>query len=124
MRKMLLFTVLIIGYYLPAFSQSNNQLKIDTTAVKFGFFNGKRTLGHIDTIDFKQLLNNPGHQKYLLDPKLADKDVHFGRLSNGKIKVPPSLDNMPCLYPQGSFPMPIYKPDSTVRYSLLIKKYK
>ncbi|MCX6221934.1 MAG: hypothetical protein NTZ69_13220 [Bacteroidia bacterium] len=124
MRKIILLTVLIIGYCLPTFSQSNSQLQFDTTTVKFGFFNGSKTLGHLDTIDFKQLLNNPEHHKYLLDPKLADKDVHFGQLSNGRIKASHSLDNMPCLYPQGSFPMPICKPDSTVRYSLLIRKYK
>ena len=123
MRKILLLAVLIIGYCLPTFSQSNSQLQIDTTAVKFGFYNSTKTPGHFDTIDFKQLLNNPEHHKYLLDPKLADKDVHFGQLSNGKIKAPQSSDNMPCLYPQGSFPMPIYKPDSTVRYTMLIKKY-
>lgn len=124
MRKILLLTVLIIGYYLPTFSQSNSLLQIDTTSVKFGFFNNTKTLGHFDPIDFKQLLNNPEHHKYLLNPKFTDKDVHFGQLSNGKIKAPQSFDNMPCLYPQGSFPMPIYKPDSTVRYTLLIKKHK
>ncbi len=124
MRKILLLAVLIIGYCLPTFSQSNSQLQIDTTTVKFGFLNSTKTLGHFDSIDFKQLLNNPEHHKYLLSPKLVYKDVHFGQLSNGKINVPHSIDNMPCLYPQGSFPMPICKPDSTKRYSLLIKSYK
>lgn len=31
-------------------------------------------------------------------------------------------DNMPCLKPQGSFPMKIFKPDSSSRYTLIIKK--
>lgn len=123
MRKILLFTVLIIGYYLPAFSQSGSQLYFDTTCVKFGIFNGAKTLGHSDTIDFKQLLNNHEQHNYKLSPKLADKDVRFGRLSKVIIKAPDNFDNMTCLYPQGSFPMPVYKPDSTVRYTMLIKKY-
>jgi len=123
MRKILLLTGLIVGYYLQTFSQSNSQLQSDATTVKFAFLNRTKTHLHIDTLDVNQLLKNPEHNKYLLDPKLAIKDVHFGQLSNGKIKAPQSSDNMPCLYPQGSFPMPIYKPDSTVKYSLLIKKY-
>jgi hypothetical protein len=123
MKKILLFTVLIIGYCLPAFSQSGSQLYIDTTSVKFGIFNGTKTLGHSDTIDFKQLLNNREQYKYKLSPKLADKDVRFGRLSKGIIKAPDNSDNMPVVYPHGSFPMPVYKPDSTVRYTMLIKKY-
>ena len=123
MRKLLLLTVLIIGYYLPAFSQSNSQFQIDTTTVKFGIPNNTKISGHFDTIDFKQFLNNTERHIYKLDLKLAGKDVHFGQLSNGKISAPHSFDNMPCLYPQGSFPMPVYKPDSTVKYSLLIKKY-
>ena len=71
---------------------------------------------------FKQFLNNPPIHKYLLDPKSADKDVHFGQLSNGKLEAPHSFGTMPCLYPEGSFQMKIYKPDSTVNYTLQIKK--
>ena len=124
MRKVLLLTGLIVGYYLPTFSQSNSLLQSDTTSVKFAFLNRTKTHLHIDTLDINQLLKNPEHHKYLLIPKLADKDIRFGQLSNGKIKPPQSMDNMPCLYPQGFFPMPIYKPDSTIRYILLIKKHK
>lgn len=124
MRKLLLLSVLIVGYYLPTFSQSNSLLQIDTSTVKFAFLNRARTHLHLDTLNFNQLLKKPEHQKYLLDPKLSDKDIRFGQLSNGKINAAPSMDNMPCLVPQGSFPMPIYKPDTTVRYTLLIKKHK
>lgn len=124
MNKILFLTLLIIGCYFTTFSQTNGQLQNDTLSVKFGIFNSNKTLGHFDTIDFKKLLNNPEHYKYLQVPKLADKDMHFGQLSNGKIRAPHSLDNMPCIVPQGTYPMPIYKPDSTVRYTLLIKKLK
>ena len=122
MSKILLFAVLIIGYHLPTFSQPKNQLQIDSTVVKFGFNNNPKTLRHADSIDFKQFLNNPPIHKYLLDPKLANKDVHFGQLSNAKIQTPHPCDNMPIIHPQGSFAMRIYKPDSTVNYTLLIKK--
>jgi hypothetical protein len=122
MRKFLLLAVLIIGYHLPTFSQTINQIQSDISSVKFGFNNSTKTLRHDDSIDFKQFLNNPPIHKYQLDPKLADKDVRFGQLSNAKIQAPHACDNMPIIHPQGSFPLKIYKPDSTVKYTLLIKK--
>jgi hypothetical protein len=122
MKKFLLLAVLIIGYQLPTFSQTINQFQSDTSSVKFGCNNSTKTLRHADSIDFKQFLNNPPIHKYQLDPKLADKDVHFGQLYNAKILTPSACDNMPIICPQGSFHMRIYKPDSTVNYTLLIKK--
>ncbi len=124
MRKLFLLTGLIVGYYFQTFSQSNSLLQSDATTVKFAFLNSTKTHLHIDTLDINQLLMNPEYHKYLLIPKLANKDIRFAQLSNGKIKSTSSLDNMPCLYPQGSFPMPIYRPDSTIRYTLQIKKHK
>ena len=122
MKKFLLLVFLIIGYHLPTFSQSKSQLQIDSTVVKFGFNNSPKTLRHADSIDFKRFLNIPPIHKYQLDPKLADKDVHFGQLYNAKIQTSHSCDNMPIIHPHGYFPMPVYKPDSTINYTLLIKK--
>lgn len=122
MRKILLLTVLMVGYFLQAFSQTISLHKIDTTLVRFPFLTSTKTHLHLDSLDINQLLKKPEPQKYLLNPKLADKDIRIGHLSNGKIKHTPSMDNMPCLDPQGSFPMPIFKPDTTVSYTLLIKK--
>jgi hypothetical protein len=122
MKKFLLLVFLISGYHLKTSSQPKSQLQIDSTVVKFGFNNSPKTLRHADSIDFKRFLNNPPIHNYQLDPKLADKDVQFGHLSNAKIRTPYSCDNMPIIHPQGYFPMPVYKPDSTVNYTLLIKK--
>ncbi len=122
MRKIFLIMVLIVGYYLPTFSQSERLLQIDTTVVKFGFPNNGKMHLHLDTLAINQLFKTPEKHKYLLDPNSADKDIRFGQLSNVRIKALQSQDNMPCLYPEGNFPMPIYKPDSTIRYTLLIKK--
>jgi hypothetical protein len=124
MRKILLLTVLIAVYCLPTLAQGSSQVQIDTTRVKFGFPVGSISLGHHDSIDIKQLLSNSEPHKYILNPKSADKNFGFGQLNNGKISLSPSPDHMPCLYPQGSYPMPVYKPDSTINYSLLIKKFK
>ena len=124
MRKLLLLTILIIGYYLPSFSQFNSRLKFDSTFKIFSFGNGIKTFRHVDSIDIKGLLNKPANDKDFLFPKQADKILTFGRDSIGIFETQKSFDNMPCLKPQGFFPMPIYKPDSTVRYTLLIMKIK
>jgi hypothetical protein len=124
MRKILLLTVLIIGYYLPTFSQFNSRFKFDSTFNNFSFSNSTKTFRHVDSIDFKGLLNKSTNDNGFLFPKLVDKNMTFGRDSVGIFNTQKTFDNMPCLKPQGFFPMPIYKPDSTVRYTLLIKKYK
>jgi len=123
MKKALVLAIVIIGYQLPTFSQSNSQLQLDTARVKIGYNNNTKIFGHLDTLDYKQFLNQSEPHTYLLKPKMADKNVHIGQLSKGKIITPHAIDNMPCLDPQGSFPMKIYKPDSTFNYTLLIKKH-
>jgi hypothetical protein len=115
--------MVIIGYHLPTFSQTTRQLQLDSTSVKIGFNNNTKTFGILDTLDYKQFLNKSEPHTYLLKPKMADKNVHIGKLYNGKIKTAHAIDNMPCLDPQGSFPMKIYKPDSSFNYTLLIKKH-
>jgi hypothetical protein len=124
MRKIVLLTFLIIGYYLPTFSQFNSRLKFDSTFKYFSFGNSTKTFRHVDSIDFEGLLHKPTNNKDFLFPKLADKNLTFVRDSVGFFETQKSFSNMPCLKPQGYFPMPIYKPDSTVRYTMLIKKYK
>jgi hypothetical protein len=123
MRKILLLTVLIIGYFLPTFSQFNSQLKSDTIFKNFSFNSSTKTFRLIDSIDFKRVLNNPANSNDFLFPKLTDKNMTFGRDSIGIFEPQMSFDNMPCQKPQGFYPMPMYKPDSTVKYTLLIKKY-
>lgn len=124
MRKILLLTALIIGYYLPTFSQMNRPLKIDSTFKNLSLNNSAKTLNHFDTIDFKNLFNKPVNNKDFSFTKRADKNLILGRESIGIFGAQKSIDNMPCLKPQGLFSMPIYKPDSTVKYTMLIKKFK
>ncbi len=123
MKKVLFLAIITIGCDLSTFSQSIRQLQLDTTSVKIGFNNNTKTFRHLDTLDYKQFLNQSEPHTYLLKPKMADKNVHIGQLSRGKIITAHAIDNMPCLDPQGSFPMKIYKPDSSFNYTLLIKKH-
>jgi hypothetical protein len=128
MRKILLFTVLIVGYYLPAFSQLDKQpqiyrLQIDTTFSNLSLKNNLTTPDLANSFDFKWLSNNSGNNKQLIYPKLTDKNSRFEQDAIAIFKMPSTFDNMPCVKPQGFFPMPIVKPDTTVRNTLLIKKY-
>ena len=128
MRKILLLTVLIIGYYLPTFSQfdnqpQNNRLLIDTTFSNLSLKNNLKTPNLVISFDSNWLFNNSRNNKKLIYPKLTDKNSKSGQDPIAIFKMPPTFDNMPCVKPQGFFPMPIVKPDSTVRCTLLIKKY-
>lgn len=128
MRKILLLTILIIGYNLPTFSQfdsrlQNNRFQIDTTFKTLSLNNGTKSFRLSDSMDIKKMFNDTLRDKRFLPLKLTDKNVSFGQNLNEIVKTPQTFDNMPCLKPEGYFPMPVYKPDSTVKYTLLIKKY-
>lgn len=128
MRKILLLTVLIVGYYLPTFSQldnrpQNNRLRIDTTFSNLSLKNNLKTPNLVISFDSNWLFNNSRNNKKFIYPKLTDKNSKLVQDPIEIFQMPQTFDNMPCVKPQGFFPMLIVKPDSTVRYSLLIKKY-
>ena len=128
MRKILLLTVLIVGYYLPTFSQldyrpQNNLLQIDTTFSNLSLKNNFKTPNLVISYDSNWLFNTSRNNKKLMYPKLTDKNSKSVQDPIAIFQKPPTFDNMPCVVPQGYFPMLIVKPDSTIRYSLLIKKY-
>jgi hypothetical protein len=128
MRKILLLTVLIVGYYMPTFSQpdnrpQNNRLQIDTTFSNLSLKNNLKTPDLVISFDSNWLFNNYRNTKNLIYPEFTDKNLKLVHDPIAIFNMPPTIDNMPCAKPQGFFPMPIVKPDSTVRYSLLIKKY-
>ena len=129
MRKILLLTTLIIGYSLPTFSQFDNRLQnsrfqIDTTVKPLSSNNGITSFGLSDSMDIKKMFNDTLKDKRDLPLKLTDKNLSFGQDMREIIQTPQAFDNMPCLKPKGDFPMPVYKPDSTVKYTLLIKRYQ
>jgi len=128
MRKILLLTILIIGYNLPTFSQfdsrlQNNRFQIDTTVTTRSFNNGIKSFSLSDSMDTKKMFNDASKDKRFLSLKLTDKSSNFGQDMKEIIKTPQTFDNMPCLKPGGYFPMLSYKPDSTVKYTMLIKRY-
>jgi len=128
MRKILLLTVLIFGYYLPTFSQldnrpQNNRLLIDTTFSNLSLKNNLKTPKLVISIDSNLLFNNSSNNKKLIYPGLTDKNSKLVQDPIAIFQKPQMFDNMPCVVPHGYFPMPVVEPDTTVRYTLLIKKY-
>jgi len=128
MRKILLLTVLIVGYYLPTFSQfynrpQNYRLPIDTTYSNLSLKNNLKTPKLVNPFDSSWLFNNSRNNKKLIYPGLTDKNSKLVQDPITIFQKPQMFDNMPCVVPQGNFPMPIVEPDTTVRYTLLIKKY-
>nr|WP_321451573.1 hypothetical protein [uncultured Carboxylicivirga sp.] len=81
--------------------------------------------------DSISIFNNDIKRPAGLDSKIeykADDTNVFEKYHNCKNKKSSKLQaekaqvlEMPCYYPDGSFSMPVCKPDSTVTYSLLIK---
>ena len=121
-------TVLIVGYYLPTFSQldyrpQNNRLLIDTTFSNLSLKNNLKTPNLVISFDSNWLFNNSRNNKKIIYPKLTEKNSKLVQDPIAIFLMPTAVDNMTCVKPQGFFPMLIVKPDSTVRYSLLIKKY-
>ena len=122
MKKIILFTALICGYFIPAFSQINCPFKIDTTFRNLSIYNYQKpySLGNIS--DFKDKLNGLLNDRNFLFNGLPNKNLNFSQDSFRTIGKTQTYDNMPCIKPQGFFPMRICKPDSTVRYSMRIEK--
>ena len=122
MRKLFVMTLLILGFCLSAWSQSGGSLQNDSAVVKIGFPKTLKLSGLGDSLNYMRFLNSPSIAGSIPDSKGAEKKIYFGQPANLTLKEPHNCDHMPCLNPQGNFPMPVYKPDSTVNFTLLIKK--
>lgn len=123
MKKIILITGLICGFMIPAFSQLNNNLKIDTSYRKLSIFEYQKPFNLGITKDYKSqklwsLDNN------LLFKQFSTKKLNFNQDTIEMMAKAHSNDNMPCIKPQGYFPVRVYNPDSTVNYSMRIEKIK
>ena len=123
MKKIILLTVLMIGLMIPAFSQLNSNLKIDTSFRKLSIYDYQKpfTIGIAKGYKSQVLDSSDNH---LLFRPFSNIELNFNQDSVGRIVKAQSFDNMPCINPQGYFPMRVYKPDSTIRYSMRIEKIK
>lgn len=123
MKKLMLSTIFICLFIAPAFSQIRGHFKIDTTFKDRSNFSYQKPFRFGDSINFnfplKDLLNN----KRFSFPEYSGRNLVIRPDLMGSIVGSQSYDRMPCYIPKGNFPMMILKPDSTIKHSLLIKRY-
>lgn len=123
MKKLILLTAFIGLFLIPTFSQINGHFKTDTTLKNRSIFSYQKPFKLSDTIHFNRLFRDSPNNKHLLFPKFSERNFYQGLIPIENFAYAQFYDKMPCLRPKGYFPMRIAKPDSTIRYSLLIKKY-
>lgn len=118
MKKMLSFLLLITGVCLSSFSQVRNSLQKEP----FKNFSTERNMERFRLGDAapQGKINDPFRNSP--SPEFSTGQRSFSQNQKGNSYHPESIDAMPCIKPQGNFPMPVYQPDSTIRFSLLIKK--
>jgi len=123
MKKLMLSTIFICLFIAPAFSQIKGHFKIDTTFKDLPNFSYEKPLKFGDSINFyfppKGLENN----KHFRFSEYSGRNLVLRPDSMGSIVESQSSDRMPCYFPKGNFPTMVLKPDSTIRHSLLIKRY-
>ena len=123
MKKLILLASLIGLFLTPTYSQINEQFKIDTTFRDQSILGYPKPFKLCDSIDFNALLNGSLNNKHFQFPKFSGRNFDFGSKSMMTYVPGQFGDKMLWYRPKGYFPMAIVKPDSTVRYSLLIKRY-
>lgn len=119
MRTVLLVFVMITGYSLVSFAQlqlpvhlNDGVMKVKSGQPGLFFFKDSLNKGKLDVpFNTSNRLLNDSKEKEM---KICKPAENYLMVQGG----------MPILKSQGSFPMPIYKPDSTVNFTIRIKEYK
>jgi len=123
MKKLMLLTIFIYLFIAPAFSQIKGHFKIDTTFKDCSSFSYQKPLSFGDSINFDFPLKELQNNKRFSFPEYSGKNLAIGPDLMGSIVESQSYDRMPCYIPKGNFPMMVLKPDSTIKHTLLIKRY-
>ncbi|MGE5427386.1 MAG: hypothetical protein ACM3O8_05780 [Methylococcaceae bacterium] len=118
MRTLFLIIAWIIACNMAAFSQSSHPVQWDTS-MKFKI-DKPGIFPFINPLN-KGKLEVPFNTQTPLFNVSKGKEMKKGRPAEDHFMV---QGGMPILKPKGSFPMPVYQPDSTIRFTLQIKEYK
>jgi hypothetical protein len=118
MKKIIFTTGLFCYFMIPTFSQINSNLKIDTTFSTWSIYNSQKPCNYGIVKDYKIQRLDSSYYNILFSNKM----LVLSQDSVRKIAKTQSLDNIPCVNPQGFFPMEVYVPDSTMKYSMRIEK--
>jgi hypothetical protein len=116
MKTTILAIILTCGCIIPSYSQINQKRK------------SERTTNYLSSFHY-DLTPAPDYKKLPKPTGLWDDKTTEGFLSNNNQYTERTheqafvRDRMPCYKPAGVFSMRINKPDSTITYTMLIKKY-
>jgi hypothetical protein len=121
MKKSALLIVLICLFFTSGFAQKAGQTKFDSSFLKSLNDTSILYSGQPPQIKYFMFSDKPFHNFTNHAPELSDKQFGKGQFF-GLRDDSRSFDNMPCFTPSGVYPMNIIKPDSSIRYMLLIKK--
>ncbi|GET32013.1 hypothetical protein PbJCM13498_08760 [Prolixibacter bellariivorans] len=122
--KTIVFISFILGFFTTsAFSQNKLSLKLDTTGIDVSAYTD---LGRYSQMSKQQQMTAPtlAEVKKLLKENTQAKGLRNTPTPENILQNNTSYDNMPCLKPMLADAMPVLKPDSTVHYTLRIKKVK
>ena len=122
MKKILAVAVLMAGCFLPAFAQHaivfrNKLLQPDSALYQRALKNNQPANYTWKDGNSEWKLNNPGGNN-----RLQLQELKGGNL-NLAMSKPLKMEKMPCVKSSQKSPMPVSKPDSTVKHTLLIKKF-
>ena len=122
-KRLILLTAFIGLSMTQAFSQTIAQYKIDTTFRYRSIFSFQTPFKLSDTIRFNHLFSGSLKNKPLVFPEFSERNFYYEQIQTINFANAWSYDRIPFIRPGGYFPMKIARPDSAVRYSLLIKRY-
>ena len=121
MKKLILLSGFVSLLFSPAFSQQKNFFKPETNPWSLSIENDTT----ISNLMKDQIFPKFSYLILLRDSLLSSQDSEkfaynsqgFGMQERRVID-----DNMPCIEPRGNYPSLMIKPDTTIRYTLLIGK--
>ncbi len=119
MRRVILIAIFINILLIPGFSQLNRSFKVDSTITKFLSDSAQNAMIPFENKDFNGSWDTTMNFKSFNNSAPSIKWINPSEYFNGSN----FYDNMPCRKPQGDFRMRIYKPDTSYKYTLLIKKF-
>lgn len=124
MKRLLLLNILLGVFLLQTHSQVSSQMDIDSTLKTNAINTFQKPLSLSKSIEYKSNLND--FLKYSNNPfsNLSAEEITSRQKSDRTVEKLRPNNSMPCVNPRGSFPMLICEPDSSIRYSLLIKEIK
>ena len=112
--KKLLFIALSSMVFLPVFSQLKTQPKFNNKITGISVYQNCDPYYHAKDFDFTSFLKDSVYINKKFIPKIPDIKLFFGRshvvLPYYNYYYQKTIDNMPCLKPEGKFSMPCLKP--------------